>query len=281
VLTWLMFVPGAACYLYSARIMEKQRTGFIFFGFWEKLQNLRGMMHGYSERLDYLTLALFAAYFFLAWVRNREFRWNKPWLVVALVLFALYWAMPWAYGDGADLDLRVVPILFGVMLAAIRPGRRGWWLAPLVLALFLLRVGNIVQNYRAYQPELNGLAASFNVTAENVRVLPIIQADPDTDGLHHPFAHFWAYGVIRRHWFSPYLFELRGLNPLRITHDAYTLDGFWDLDYKETPDWIAIQQDYDYVWCYNAPQFTKGLSTIGELVYSDRKLRLYRIKHSP
>jgi hypothetical protein len=145
--------------------------------------------------------------------------------------------------------------------------------------LFLLRVGNVVENYRAAQPELNGLAASFNLTTENARVLPMVQAEPDTDPLLHPFGHFWAYGVIRRHWFSPYLFVLRGLTPLRITRDSYTLDGFWDLDYKETPDWSAIQQDYDYVWCYNAPRFSNGLGTIGELVYSDRNLRLYRIIH--
>ncbi|MGI9104433.1 MAG: hypothetical protein ACR2IF_18470 [Terriglobales bacterium] len=276
-LTWAMFLPGALCYLYSARVIEKQRAGFVFLGFADKLDGLRGVMHGYSERLDWWTLALFAAWFVLVWIRNRDFQWNLRWLAVAVVLFALYWAMPWAYGDGSDLDVRVLPILFGVLLATVRPGRRGWWLAPLVLALFFLRVGNVAENYRAYQPELKGLAGSFNATPDNVRVLPIIQADPDTDGLHHPFAHFWSYGVIRRHWFSPYLFELRGLNPLRVVYQTYTLDGFWDLDYKETPDWNAIRDDYDYVWCYNAPQYHAALAKIGELVYSDRKLRLYRI----
>ncbi len=277
-LTWAFFVPGALFYLLSARVIEKQSAGFIFLNFEDKLDNLHGLMHGYSDRLDSVTLALFAAWLVLAWLGNREFRWNRRWLAVAIVLFGIYWAMPWAYGDGSDLDVRVLPIFFGITLAIIAPGRRGWLLAPLVMALFLLRVGNVVENYRTAQPELKGLAGSFQVTEYNARVLPIIQADPDSDALHHPFAHFWAYGVIRRHWFSPYLFELRGLNPLRITHDSYTLDGFWDLTYKETPDWGSIQEDYDYVWSYNCPQYDPGLSGIGSLVYSDRKLRMYRIK---
>jgi hypothetical protein len=86
-----------------------------------------------------------------------------------------------------------------------------------------------------------------------------------------------TYSVMRRSWFSPYLFELPGLNPLRIVQQSYTLDGFWDLNYQETPDWTTIQADYDYVWCYNAPQFAAALEKVGSLVYSDRKLRLYRM----
>ncbi len=39
--------------------------------------------------------------------------------------------------------------------------------------------------------------------------------------MNHPFAHFWAYGVIKRGWFSPYLFDTKGLMPLRIRYDSY------------------------------------------------------------
>ncbi|MGZ4820362.1 MAG: hypothetical protein ACXVZM_02070 [Terriglobales bacterium] len=277
--TWLTFAPGAAFYLLSSRVIEKQRSGLVFLTLHEKLTRMHALMQGYSERLDYLTLAAFAAYFLLAWISNREVRWNRMWLAVSIILLVLYWGVPAAYGDGADLDLRVLPILFAVLLAVVKPGRRGWYLAPLVLVLFLLRVGNIVENYRAAQPELASLARSFAVTPRDVRVLPIVQAEPDTDPLLHSFAHFWAYGVIRKHWFSPYLFELRGLNPLVITQGSYTLDGFWDLEYTDTPDWGAIQQDYDYVWNYNARQYDDGLAKIGVLIYSDGKLRMYRVRH--
>jgi hypothetical protein len=276
-LSWALFVPGALCYLRSARALEKQTVGFVFLELSEKLDNFGEIMHGYSHRLDVLTLLAVGVYFWAAWIWNPEFRWNHRWLSVGAVLFAAYWVMPWAYGDGAELDQRVLPVLFGIVFAFARVGRRGWWLAPAVLLLFFVRAGNVVENYRAMEPELAGLAGSFNATPMNARVLPIVQADPETDALHHPFAHFWAYGVIRRHWFSAYLFEIHGLTPLRVRQQAYTLDGFWDLDYRETPDWGAIQQDYDYVWNYNAPQYAAGLEKIGEVAYANGKLKMYRI----
>ncbi len=280
-LTWAMFVPGACCYLFSARVMEKQNAGAVFLDLSDKIANMRDIVHGYSTSLDVVTLVCLGVYFLCAWYRNSEFRWNWRWIGVGAVLLAAYFAMPWAYGDGSDLDLRFLPVVFGVTLAFARVGRRAWWLAPLVLVLFFARVANVTYNYRSMQPELKGLAGSFERTFPNARVLPIIQADEDSDPLYHAFAHFWAYGVIRRHWFSPYLFELPGLNPLKITQQSYTLDGFWDLNYPETPDWKAIQDDYDYVWSYNAPQFDAGLLRIGTLAYSDGKLRLYRLKSAP
>jgi hypothetical protein len=276
-LTWLMFLPGACCYLYSARIMEKQHSGFVFLDLSDKIDNLHGIMHGYSDALDYVTLAALGVFFLGGWFRNREFGWNRRWVGVGAVLVAAYFLLPWAYGDGSDLDVRVLPVLFGIILALARVGRRARWLAPLVLALFFVRVANVSYNYRSMQPELKGLAASFDHTFSNARVLPIIQAEKDSDALHHAFAHFWAYGVIRRNWFSPYLFELPGLNPLKVVQSSYTLDGFWELDYQETPDWQAIQTDYDFVWSYNAPQYDAGLMKIGTLEYAEGKLRLYRI----
>jgi len=280
-LTWGMFVPGAYCYLYCARVMEKQHGGVVFLGLADKIVNLQGTMHGYSILLDIVTLVALGVYFLCAWFRNREFRWSWPWTGVGIVLLAAYFLTPSAYGDGSDLDVRFLPVFFGVMLAFARVGQRAWRLAPFVLILFCLRVANITENYRSMQPELKGLAASIDHTYPNARVLPIVQADDSSDALHHAFAHFWAYGVIRRHWFSPYLFELPGLNPLKIAQQSYTLDGFWDLNYQEIPDWQAVQADYDFVWSYNAPQFDAGLKKIATLTYSEGKLRLYRIARGP
>jgi hypothetical protein len=279
---WVMsaaiFIPGLIFYVHSGRGTLIGTMGFIFLNFDDKLDNLKGIMHGYSERLDQITLLALAAYFVVAWVKNRQFHVNWKWFGIAAVLFACYWALPWAYGEGSDLDVRMLPIIFGLIPAFARVGRRGWWLAPAVLLLFFARVENVTVNFREAQPELIGLAGSFEVTPMNARVLPIIQAEDSGDALHHPFAHFWAYGVIRRHWYSAYLFEIPGLNPLRLKKDAYTLDGFWDLDYrKETPDWKAIQEDYDYVWCYNAPQYSDGLGKIGTLAYENGKLRMFKI----
>ena len=68
-------------------------------------------------------------------------------------------------------------------------------------------------------------------------VLPIVEGDEDP--IERPFTHFWAYGVIRRGWFSPYLMDAPGETPMRIIHDSYTPDGFWNLVYDEAPGLAA------------------------------------------
>jgi hypothetical protein len=242
-----------------------------------KIDGFSAIMRGYSTRLDQITLLALVGYFVAAWWRNPDFRWNKRWLGLAAVLFITYCALPWGLSEEWDLDIRVLPILFVVILAVAKVGRRGWQLAPLALLLFVARTGNVTQNFVAAQPELAGLAGSFPITSPHARVLPIVEADQD-DPVRHPYAHFWAYGVIERGWFSPYLFQIQRVIPLRITYDVYSPDGFWDLGYDETPDWAQVQEDYDYVWAYNVSQFESGLAAIGEVVYEDGNLQLFRLK---
>ena len=59
-----------------------------------------------------------AGFFLAAWWRNAEFRR----LAVAAGLFAVYWALPEGYGDGAYFDIRDLPVLFVLILAAAQTG---------------------------------------------------------------------------------------------------------------------------------------------------------------
>lgn len=274
--TWLAFLPGALLYLYSSRVGLTVGRDFTLRTFTGKIDGFWDIMHGYSTRLDRITLLALAVYFLAAWWRNADFRWNTRWLGVAAVLLVVYWALPWGLGEEWDLDIRVLPFLFVVILATAKVGRRGWKLAPLALLLFVARTADMAQNFIAAQPELAGLARSFQATPANVRVLPIVEADED-DPVRHPFAHFWAYGVIERGWFSPYLFQIKRVIPLQIKYDAYSPDGFWDLGYDETPDWKQVREDYDYVWAYNVPRFESGLAAIGDVVYEHGDLEVFRL----
>jgi len=275
--SWVPFLPGALFYVHSSRVGWGEFSNFTLRNFAGKVDGFQTIMHGYSERLDWATLLALGGFFLAARWRNPDFRWNTRWLGVAAVLFAVYCALPWGYGEEWDLDIRVLPILFMVMLATARIGPRGWRLAPLALLLFVLRTANVTQNFVAAQPELAGLARSFDVTAPNARVLPVVEADED-DPIRHPYAHFWAYGVVRRGWFSPYLFQIKRVIPFRIQYDAYSPDGFWDLSYDQSPDWAQVREDYDYVWVYNVPRFSPELAAIGELVYEDGDLQVFRLK---
>lgn len=65
---------------------------------------------------------------------------------------------------------------------------------------------------------------------------------------------------------------------MRIIHDSYTPDGFWNLGYDEAPDWQQVQNDYDYVWAYNVSRFSGSLAAIGEQIFASGPLEVYRIR---
>ncbi len=272
----LLFLPGAVFYLRS-QLLSGAGHGVEFRSLWDKVSALHALMHGYSTTLDILTVALPGVCLLVIGWRKRGWEWNWPWLGVAAILFAFYWALPAAYGSGSDVDVRVLPFLFIVGLAAVKTGRGARLLVPLVLLFFVLRTGSVAHHFVSAQPGLATLARSFSVTPAHALILPVVEVDND-DLLRRPFAHFWAYGVMERGWRSPYLFAIPGQTPLRILQDSYTLDGFWDLSYEEAPEWDRVRQDYDYVWAYNVPRFEPGLAAVGELVYEAGELQVYRMK---
>ena len=268
-------LPGVALYFHSSRV-ELGSSKFVFHGWKDKLDSLGAILHGYWPWLDWISLAALAAWFLAAWWRNPEFRWDRKWLLIAAFLFALFCAIPWMWGEASDLDIRVLPFLFVVILATARVGKRAIWLAAIPLLCFAARTASLTLHFREAQPDLAGLARSFDVVPRDALVLPIVEGDQDP--IDRPFTHFWAYGVIRRGWFSPYLMDAPGETPMRIIYNSYTSDGFWSLVYEEPPDWKQVQSDYDYVWAYDVPRFSTALAAIGERIYSYGPLEVYRTK---
>ena len=138
---------------------------------------------------------------------------------------------------------------------------------------------DLTKVFHAEQPALAGYAESFYITPWNARVLPIIaQRDDDEDPIDQYYDHFWAYGVINRGWYSPYLFQVPGLLPLRLKKETYAPDGFWDLSYNEKLELDQIQNQYDYVYAFNVPDYEEDLRSIGDVIYASGKLELFRIR---
>jgi hypothetical protein len=275
-----MFVPWIACYFSFSRIVERQTHGAVFRTWDDKLDAFWLILSGNSDFLNWLAIAGVIALFIFGWLRNSQFQWQWRWVVVSAGLLVTFVALPVGYGEGYDLDIRALPILFVTVFAMARFGRRAWKLAPLALLLFAVRTYDLTKQFRAPQPELAGLARSFMMTPANALVLPIV-AGPDEDPIRQFYAHFSDYGTVDRGWISPYLLEDAGLLPLRITMDTYTPDGFWDLTYKDPLDWDRVRRDYDFVYAYNVPQFEAGLRGIGDVVYVSGKLELFKIRKEP
>jgi hypothetical protein len=281
-LYWLwsgaLALPGMAFYLHSSRV-GLGANKIIFHGWDDKIDSLGMILHGYWPWLDWVSLIALGVWFLAAWWRNSEFHWDLKWIAIAVFLFGLFWVIPWMWGEGSDLDIRVLPFLFVAILATASVGRRAKLLAAIPLLLFFARTVSVTRHFREAQPELDGLARSFDAVPRDALVLPIVEGDEDP--IERPFTHFWAYGVIRRGWFSPYLMDAPGETPMRIIHESYTPDGLWNLVYDEPPDWKQVQSDYDYVWAYDVPKFSASLAVIGERIYTSGPLEVYRIRKSP
>jgi hypothetical protein len=143
--------------------------------------------------------------------------------------------------------------------------------------LFCARTATVIRTFRAEQPELIGISRAFSLTPPNARVLPVIESRDD-DPQFRPYAHFWAYGVIERGWFSTYLLTIKNVTTVQVKSNLARPEGFWDLNYEDDPDWDRVADDYDYVWAFHVPQYNEDLAEIGEMVYESGDLRLYRIK---
>jgi len=276
----VLFVPCLALYFIFSRVIEKQAATVVFRTWDDKLDAFWLIVSGNFALLNWLTIAAVIALFVFGWLRNPDFRWQWRWIVVSAGLLVTFVLLPVGYGEGYDLDIRALPILFVTIFAMARFGRRAWKLAPLVLVLFAVCTFDLTKQFRAPQPELEGLAGAFAITPVNALVLPIV-AGPDEPPERQFYAHFSDYGTVELGWISPYLLEDPGLLPLRIKMQTYTPDGYWDLNYREQLDWEQVRNDYDYVYAYNVPQFETGLRGIGVVVYASGKLELFKLRKGP
>lgn len=274
-ISWALFLPGGLFYLWS-RLGPERNWTVEFSGPLGKVVGLTSVLRGYSTFLDVVTLIVLAACAVGGCWRNSDLRRNTRWLTIAAVLFGLYWIFPASFAGGAEADRRLMPFVVVLGLASVSIGPRARRLVPVAVLLLGLRVANVTTNFLAAQPELSRMAQAFEVTPPGARVLPIVEARHDRS-IQRAYFMFWAYGVIKRGWYSPYLFHLRGVQPLRITVETYRPPGFWPLEYKESPDWFRVQRDYDYVWLFNVDRFGPDLSKFGEVVFNGGDLRVFRL----
>jgi hypothetical protein len=272
--SWLLFLPGVATYSYW-RIYSAGSWPIEFGTLDKKLGHLVAIMLGYSVSLDFFTILVILGSILVACIDNQELRWNYHWLGVLVCLLVLYFLVPAGYGPGNMAARRLLPFIFVVALAGAKIGRRARYLAPIALLLFVLRTGNIEMNFRLIQPHLEELAQSFSVIPRDARVFPVIH---HTGKAGRPEDYFWAYGVIARGWFSPYLFHDKGVQPLRLRLETYTLGprvAFVSLD--PSVKWSRVQADYDYIWAYGAAGYSGQMAKVGSLVFDSNGLEVFKM----
>jgi hypothetical protein len=245
----------------------------------EKLPALRNLTtQGYDPRLDRIFLYGLALCLLVAVVRNRELRVNWRWLGASLGLFGFYLLLPYGWGTSSDLDVRLVAPLCLLTLAVLQVGRRANWIAVLAVALTVLRVFNIATGFQDETERNVAMNGGIEQIARNARIFPLVDTCKDEDPLDYYYVHYWAYAVIRRGAISPYLFDVPGQTPMRITWEPYMSDGYWGHCEDVSPDWGRVAADYDYAWDYGDHRYQRGIEEVADKVFEESPLRLYRVR---
>ena len=277
VLTALLFLPGAVLTLRSLTWV-RGGSHALFDPPWQKSLVLFEFLRVDPVRIDPIVLGALAICAAIALWKNADLEWNRPWLGVAAVLCGLYWLLPFSVGDGSHIYGRVLPFLFLLIPALGRIGRRARWVAVALICLFLLRTGYVARHFVIDQPEMSNLVRSLGSIPVHARVLPVVGRLDRPRPLLTAHHHFWAYGVIRRGWLSPYLFAIPDVQPLRLRPDIW-VPGRGRLG-AEISDWHRVQASYDYVWAYRAERYSMHLRPIGELIFAQGDIEVYRMNRS-
>jgi hypothetical protein len=245
----------------------------------EKLQRLYELpTHGYDDTLDWIFLGGLILCLLTAVVRNRELRVNRRWLAVTAGFFGVFLLLPYSWGESFDLDVRLVPPLCLLTLAVFRVGRRANWIAVLAVALTALRVFNIATGFQAETQKNAAMNHGIAQISRNAKVFPLVDTCKDDDPLDYYYVHYWAYAVIRRGAISPYLFDIPGQTPMRITWEPYMPEAYWAHCYDVEPDWNQVAADYDTIWSYGDQRYQRGITEVADKIFEETPLILYRVR---
>ncbi len=283
-LSWLLFLPGFVLFVKAQMGANAAHHVIVFGGLTRKPAWLLALLEVHPRPAEPVNLVVFAllimAFVVPLW-KNTDRRWNRDWIKVTAVLFALYWLLPGGY-EGESffaVDVRVLPFLFILAFAALDMGRRGRWFATVAIIVFVVRMVSLTELFLVEQPRLDRLARSFDAVPPNAHVVPMVMAwtGKVPSLLFYP-SHFWAYGVIQRGWLTPYLFTLQGVQTLRLQAKPYPEVIEVVPETEARLDWETVRRTYDYVWAYRLPRLSSKLRDVGELVFADEGLEVFKMR---
>jgi len=253
-------------------------SSFEYDTVWEKLKDLIFPLRLFTSKgLDLIALAGLAFLILLAVKRGRKFVLQPAWLAVCATSLLTYFVAPGNYGLIGYIDTRFLPFAYLFLLAAIRFKRvpRSLYFGLILLVLF--RIATWEQLFISQQRELGQLTASFEAIPRNAKVLPLTHV-PARGVIGTAVTHHLMYGVIQRGFLDPQVFHHPGIQPIRLVGSLYCLNVRCDIAGEPRVDWQQVANSYDYLWVYNAPETLPFASRIGDVVFSNDYVTVYRVR---
>jgi len=255
---------------------------FVYAGVtvWGKLKSLIFPVQLFPLKKDFIFLAGLACLVFLALKKRSTLALQPVWLAVSSILLVVYFAAPIEYGAvGGYFDVRFLPFVYLFLLLGIRFNRVPRYLYIGLALLILFRVAMVEQMYTSHQRGLKQLNVSFEAIPRDAKVLPLVRL-PRTGMMDRGDIHYLEYGVIQRGFLDPMLFHIQGVQPIRLVGSPYCPNVFCDSANNATEvDWQQIANSYDYLWVHSDPEITPFASQVGDVIFSDDSVTVYRVRH--
>jgi len=274
----LMFGPGVLLYAWSRwRILDISRASFAF-DIHSKISDLGTPLRGPYKVVDGVSIAVVLATGMWVLWRTSPTNWSRRWLGLAGVVFAAFCICPGENGSAGYIAMRLPLIGMLIALCAIKRYERRRALVVAALLLFLIRTVAVFIYFEQEGERLNRLSAGINSIPNMATVFPISPRFTGAKYWRRADVHMWAYGVIDRGWLSSAVFHIHGLQPLAIPRGESCPNQLCGPLVDRSPDWSVVQRTYDYVWADDTPEYAVALSRIGDCVYSDGDLQVYRLR---
>lgn len=255
-----------------------------------KIYDLAGELYRYGTRTDSALFVLLLASVVCYVGRLRDWRQDKvaeP-LTLAGLMLIVYVALPRGYSEAYFVDVRALPLATLFTLIAVMRGGSPDPLKPsgqpalgIALALLLATINLVylAQHFQTHNRWLQQYRAVVARIPEGSRVLPIYTQI--SDGRVFPFRHAFAFALIDRGAFVPYLQTGDTGNAqkyIRYLHRPYAPPENW---YNEpdsaSPDWPRVTCEYQFILA-TEPFDPKRLGTLQtKLVARNASAALFKL----
>lgn len=209
-----------------------------------------------------------------------------PMLWVIAAMLVLFLVMPMELFSGWGADHRLLPALGLLLIGSIAPTKQSTgWLGvlgtALILGLVLVRAGAVTLEWRKSNQDYAEYVAAFETIPNGSRMFYAFgHRGMEKEISIRPVYHLPLLLLARRDVYVPFLFASNsgsftlqyrpGVEPLQHLSKGPVLLG------GQSPDWGAIQDQFDYVFLVNQTYFDTPVPKAWTQVFAGKNVKVYK-----
>jgi hypothetical protein len=228
-----------------------------WFNFHAKFMWLLTLFRDHWQGLDLLSVLLLIGVILFGFIPNR-FSGSAQLRVAALIMLIIYLLLPRILIGSAYADMRLLPILFAVLILAIRPavtmGKRAQAVLALAgLAFFAALLGATTLSFSLADQRLQNELVALDHIPEHSRVIGLVGRDLPESWEMHRRDHIHAFLLIRKDSFSNEQFEMPGAQLLKVkaspfAHFVIDPTELVRMPKARHPEWRSVEEALTLAW---------------------------------